>query len=39
MEKKRIIIRINLGLGKQWSHYKTCDFTGQYVGINAGYRT
>ena len=39
MENKRIVIRVDLGLGKEWSHYKTCDFTGQYVGINAGYRT
>jgi len=39
MQKQRIVIRVDLGLGKQWSHYKTCDFTGQYVGINAGYRT
>lgn len=39
MQKKKIVIRVDLGLGKQWSHYKTCDFTGQYVGINAGYRT
>jgi glutamate N-acetyltransferase/amino-acid N-acetyltransferase len=39
LQKKRIVIRVDLGLGNQWSHYKTCDFTGQYVGINAGYRT
>lgn len=39
MRGKRIIIRIHLGLGNKWSRYKTCDFTGQYVGINAGYRT
>jgi glutamate N-acetyltransferase/amino-acid N-acetyltransferase len=39
MEKKQIVIRVNLGLGKKWSRYRTCDFTGQYVGINAGYRT
>jgi glutamate N-acetyltransferase/amino-acid N-acetyltransferase len=39
MQKKQIEIRVDLGLGTQWSHYKTCDFTGQYVGINAGYRT
>ncbi|MCG3205648.1 MAG: Arginine biosynthesis bifunctional protein ArgJ [Elusimicrobia bacterium] len=39
MQNKRIVVRVDLGLGKQWSHYKTCDFTGQYVGINAGYRT
>ena len=39
LQKKQIVIRIDLGLGRQWSHYKTCDFTGQYVGINAGYRT
>lgn len=39
LKNKKIEIRVNLGLGNQWSHYKTCDFTGQYVGINAGYRT
>jgi glutamate N-acetyltransferase / amino-acid N-acetyltransferase len=39
LKRRRITIRIDLGLGTQWSHYKTCDFTGQYVGINAGYRT
>lgn len=39
MQKKKIVIRVDLGLGHSWSHYKTCDFTGQYVGINAGYRT
>lgn len=39
LKNKRIVIRINLGLGNQWSRFKTCDFTGQYVGINAGYRT
>jgi glutamate N-acetyltransferase/amino-acid N-acetyltransferase len=39
MQNKRIVVRVDLGLGKKWSHYKTCDFTGQYVGINAGYRT
>lgn len=39
LKKKSVIIRVDLGLGRQWSHYKTCDFTGQYVGINAGYRT
>lgn len=39
LKKKSIVIRVDLGLGRQWSHYKTCDFTGQYVGINAGYRT
>lgn len=39
LQKKRIIIRVNLGLGRKWSRYRTCDFTGQYVGINAGYRT
>ncbi len=39
LKNKRIVIRIHLGLGHQWSRYKTCDFTGRYVGINAGYRT
>jgi glutamate N-acetyltransferase/amino-acid N-acetyltransferase len=39
LQKKTILIRVNLGLGRKWSRYRTCDFTGQYVGINAGYRT
>jgi len=39
MRNKRIFIRVHLGLGPKKSQYRTCDFTGQYVGINAGYRT
>lgn len=39
LRNKRIVIRVDLGLGEKWSRYRTCDFTGQYVGINAGYRT
>jgi glutamate N-acetyltransferase/amino-acid N-acetyltransferase len=39
MKGKHIVIRVDMGLGKKWSRYKTCDFTGHYVGINAGYRT
>lgn len=39
MRGKAIVIRVDLGLGRRASRYKTCDFTGQYVGINAGYRT
>lgn len=39
MKGKRIVIRADLKLGKKWARYKTCDFTGHYVGINAGYRT
>jgi glutamate N-acetyltransferase / amino-acid N-acetyltransferase len=39
LKNKTIDIHINLNLGKSWGRYKTCDFTGQYVGINAGYRT
>ena len=39
LRQRKIKIRVDLGLGHKWSHYKTCDFTGQYVGINAGYRT
>ncbi len=39
LRNKRIKIRIHLGLGHSRSQYRTCDFTGQYVGINAGYRT
>lgn len=39
LKHKRLVVRVDLGIGSKWSHYKTCDFTGQYVGINAGYRT
>ncbi len=39
LKNKEILIRVNLGLGHKKSRYLTCDFTGQYVGINAGYRT
>jgi glutamate N-acetyltransferase/amino-acid N-acetyltransferase len=39
LRQKKLRVRVDLGLGTKWSHYKTCDFTGQYVGINAGYRT
>lgn len=39
LRRKHILIRVSLGLGTKSSQYKTCDFTGHYVGINAGYRT
>jgi len=39
LRNKEITICVNLGLGNKSSRYRTCDFTGQYVGINAGYRT
>ena len=39
LKNKEILIRVNLGLGHKKSRYLTCDYTGQYVGINAGYRT
>ena len=28
LKRKRIVVRIDLGLGHAWSHYKTCDFHG-----------
>lgn len=39
LNRPRVTLRIRLNQGKAWSHYQTCDFTGKYVDINAGYRS
>jgi glutamate N-acetyltransferase/amino-acid N-acetyltransferase len=39
LARKHVTIRVLLNQGKAWSHYQTCDFTGKYVDINAGYRS
>jgi glutamate N-acetyltransferase/amino-acid N-acetyltransferase len=39
LAQKQVTIQIDLHQGKSWSHYQTCDFTGKYVDINAGYRS
>jgi len=39
LARKQVTIQILMNQGKAWSHYQTCDFTGKYVDINAGYRS
>ena len=39
MKNKKIDISIDLGLGKGTSQVWTCDFTQDYIKINADYRT
>jgi glutamate N-acetyltransferase/amino-acid N-acetyltransferase len=39
LRAKEVTIRIHVHLGKASGLYWTCDFTGQYVDINARYRT
>src|SRR5262249_14985078 len=39
LRKKEVVLIINLHQGKAAGRYWTCDFTGQYVDINARYRT
>ncbi len=39
LKAKEVVLRIQLHAGKAEGFYWTCDFTGQYVDINARYRT
>lgn len=39
LKAKEVVLRIQLHAGKAQGLYWTCDFTGQYVDINARYRT
>jgi glutamate N-acetyltransferase/amino-acid N-acetyltransferase len=39
MQKKDILINIHLGEGKEWAELYTCDFSYDYVRINAEYTT
>lgn len=39
LKAKEVTLNIYLHAGKAIGHYWTCDFTGQYVDINARYRT
>jgi len=39
LKAKEVTLRIQLHAGKAQGFYWTCDFTGQYVDINARYRT
>jgi glutamate N-acetyltransferase/amino-acid N-acetyltransferase len=39
LKAKEVVITIRVHQGKAQGLYWTCDFTGQYVDINARYRT
>lgn len=39
LKAKEVTLNIDLNAGKASGFYWTCDFTGQYVDINARYRT
>jgi glutamate N-acetyltransferase/amino-acid N-acetyltransferase len=39
LEKKEVVVTIDLGQGKARGVYYTCDFSFDYVKINADYRT
>jgi glutamate N-acetyltransferase/amino-acid N-acetyltransferase len=39
MKQKEIIINLHLGKGKQKATIHTCDFSYDYVKINASYRS
>jgi glutamate N-acetyltransferase/amino-acid N-acetyltransferase len=39
LKKERIVVRANLRGGKAWSFGVTCDFSKEYVSINADYTT
>ena len=39
MKKKSLLVRIDIGLGSKESSVYTCDFTHEYIKINADYRS
>ena len=39
MQQKRVLIRIDLGAGKSSDAVLTCDFSREYIAINADYTT
>jgi glutamate N-acetyltransferase / amino-acid N-acetyltransferase len=39
LKAKEVVIHVRVNAGKASGFYWTCDFTGQYVDINARYRT
>ena len=39
LRAKDVLIRVKLGLGRAKASFWTCDFTEEYVRINASYRT
>lgn len=39
LKKDRVTVTIDLHQGKAWSHYVTCDYSKDYISINADYTT
>jgi glutamate N-acetyltransferase/amino-acid N-acetyltransferase len=39
LKKDRVTITVDLHQGKAWSHYVTCDYSKEYIAINADYTT
>ncbi len=39
LKQDRVTIAIDLRQGKAWSHYVTCDYSKDYISINADYTT
>ncbi len=39
LTRPRVVVQADLRMGKAWSHYVTCDFSKEYVSINADYTT
>jgi glutamate N-acetyltransferase / amino-acid N-acetyltransferase len=39
LKRDKVNLRINLHQGKAWYNYVTCDFSKEYVSINADYTT
>jgi N-acetylglutamate synthase/N-acetylornithine aminotransferase len=37
LKKDRVTIVIDLHQGKAWSRYATCDYSKEYIAINADY--
>jgi glutamate N-acetyltransferase/amino-acid N-acetyltransferase len=39
LKKPRVTIAVDLRQGTAWSHYVTCDYSKEYISINADYTT
>jgi glutamate N-acetyltransferase/amino-acid N-acetyltransferase len=39
MRGEEVLIRLDLGQGKETTTFWTCDFSAQYIAINADYTT
>jgi glutamate N-acetyltransferase/amino-acid N-acetyltransferase len=39
MKKSKIEISVDIGLGRENATFWTCDFTNDYISINADYRS